>query len=93
MITITDKLYDEVAQRTRQIIDKKGFIEEVVQFDHSKESAFYSFYLCAIIYRNEFGQIKDIVPIWWEFSSVAPDKGEVLNDFSFNKIKSRIIKQ
>lgn len=93
MLTITPELYNEVAQRTREAIDKAGYIETVMQFDHSDEGVFYSLYLSAIIYRNKLGRIVDIAPIWWEFSSTTPDKGAVLNDFVFNEVKSLIIKK
>lgn len=90
MINITEKLYAEIAQKTREAIDKKGFVDISIELDHSEDSAYYRFYLCAIIYRDQYGRIDDIVPVWWEFSSITPDKGEVLNDFSFNEIKPLI---
>ncbi len=34
-------------------------------------------------------RIADLVPVWWEFHTVAPE-GEVLNDFSFNVLRDYV---
>jgi hypothetical protein len=31
--------------------------------------------------------IYDIVPVWWEFTTVAPDGSELINDFCFGEFK------
>lgn len=40
-----------------------------------------------IVYRNDEGEIADIVPVWWEMHTYSPDDGtERLNDFSFKTL-------
>ena len=53
--------------------------------------------LTAIIYRRTEilpegvrRPIDDVVPVWWEFSTVG-EGGAISNDFSFNKLKPCLI--
>ena len=35
--------------------------------------------------------ISDVVPVWWEFVTVVPGAGEVLNDFCFKRLKDTVL--
>ena len=35
--------------------------------------------------------ISDVVPVWWEFVTVVPGVGEVLNDFCFKRLKDTVL--
>lgn len=95
MIEISNDIYDAVAQRLRQQFDGSVYFNGCVEFDTEQFRA--SLKLTAIIYRTtesmpegRFLRIADIVPVWWEFSTVR-ECGPVLNDFSFAELKNYII--
>lgn len=35
--------------------------------------------------------ISDVAPVWWEFVTVVPGAGEVLNDFCFKRLKDTVL--
>ena len=35
--------------------------------------------------------ISDVVPVWWEFVTVVPGAGVVLNDFCFKRLKDTVL--
>lgn len=35
--------------------------------------------------------ISDVVPVWWEFVTVVPGAGKVLNDFCFKRLKDTVL--
>lgn len=48
----------------------------------------------AIVYRDSVQMpegarevVADMVPVWWEFTTVLPEGGQVLNDFSFGELR------
>lgn len=92
MIEITCEIYEAVADRLRAGIGRASYFNGKVEFENEE---FYStLTLTAIVYRRaeslpegEFSRIADLVPVWWEFSTVQ-ECGEVLNDFSFAELKT-----
>lgn len=59
---------------------------------------YYTLTATVIVYREDryaseghSSCVRDLVPVWWEFATVVPQAGEVLNDFSFGDLKEAVI--
>lgn len=59
---------------------------------------YYTLTATVIVYREDryasdghSSCIRDLAPVWWEFATVVPQAGEVLNDFSFRDLKEAVI--
>lgn len=95
MIEITSEIYSAVADRLRSQIGDASYFNGSVEFE--TEEFYSTLTLTSIVYRRTeslpeggFSRIADIVPVWWEFSTVQ-ECGAVLNDFSFSELKPYII--
>jgi hypothetical protein len=95
MIEITSQIYEEIACNLRATIGEVNYFNGKVEINN--EEFYATLTLSAIVYhRNEelpegnVSRIANIVPVWWEFSTVQ-ECGEVLNDFSFAELKPYVI--
>lgn len=95
MIEISDSIYRSVAQSLRENIGEGDYFNGTVEY--SDEEFHSTLTLTSIVYRRteslpegSFSRIADIVPVWWEFSTVQ-ECGQVLNDFSFAELKTHLI--
>lgn len=93
MLTINEEIYTNVAECLLSAIGNDFFFNGTIEYDSDE---LYSTLRCTlIIYREsvedcagDFTRIKDIVPVWWEFSTVQ-QCGTVDNDFSWRELKKR----
>jgi hypothetical protein len=95
MIEITSEIYEEIARNLRAEIGEGCYFNGKVEADTAEVYAVLT--LTAIVYRRTeelpegpVSRIADVVPVWWEFSTVQ-ECGEVLNNFSFADLKPYII--
>ncbi len=95
MIEITNEIYRAVAGRLKEEIGSAEYFNGTVEYE--TEELYSALTLTAIVYRrtDRFPEgarrpIADIVPVWWEFSTVQ-QFGEALNDFSFSELKQYLI--
>ncbi len=97
MIEVTCDVYREIAVRLLERIGSSEWFNGSVEYE--TDDVYTRLTLSAIVYRrSETGPegvtlrpISDVVPVWWEFSTVQ-QCGEVLNDFSFADLKPYLIK-
>lgn len=94
MFNITSEIYRMVADRLRDAVGEAEFFSGTITVAADLD---YSLRTTLLIYRQkvsdesgEWSQIRDIVPIWWEFHSVAIE-GERLNDFDFALLRRELI--
>ena len=93
MIEIDEFTYAGIAEKMIEAIGVASFYSGTIDYDHD---AFYSTLTTTIIVYRSTGSIpdgtgeaiEDIVPVWWEFSTADHERGEVLNDFSFSRLKA-----
>lgn len=95
MIEITREIYAAVAERLKTALGESRYFNGTVEFEIEEFRSVLK--ITVIVYhRTEslpegvFCRIADIVPVWWEFSTVR-ECGAVLNDFSFSELKNYII--
>ena len=95
MIEITSEIYRAVADRLKEEIGQADYFNGTAEF--STDEFYSTLTLSAVIYRRTETlpegtrrMIADVVPVWWEFSTVQ-SCGGVLNDFSFSELKQYII--
>ncbi len=95
MIEITSEIYRAIAGRLKEEVGHADYFNGTVEFE--TEEFYSALTLTAIVYRRTETipegarrPVADIVPVWWEFSTVQ-ECGEVLNDFSFSELKQYII--
>lgn len=97
MYKISPTLYREVLNHLIGQIDNKAYYSG--SFDLDFDDIRCHIILSAVIYHShdsyleqEIPTIDDIIPIWWEFHSISAngDGEEVLNDFSFNELRTYI---
>jgi hypothetical protein len=96
MLEIDDNVYAAVARAVCDAVGDSDFFNGRVECD---TGGFWSTLTATLlVYRNEEtlpegmrSVISDIVPVWWEFSTVFPGMGEVVNDFSFAEMKRFIV--
>lgn len=94
MIEINSQIYKAVASELRERIGDASFFNGTVEYETDE---FYSTLTLSAIVRRKteslpegpVGRIADIIPVWWEFSTVQ-QCGEVLNDFSFPEFKTYV---
>lgn len=94
MIEITDKTYDRIAQRLADAIGTDDYYSGTVcwecpEFYSELRSTLIVYHSTQSAPDGTFDSIRDIVPVWWTFSTTLPE-GEALNDFDFTEIKRRI---
>ena len=92
MYAISTKLYNEVAERFRSRFSGSDYASGVIEFDYG-DHVWCRLVVSAIVYRRreraddgDQWLISDAIPVWWEFHTTL-DKGEVMNDFSFNTLR------
>jgi hypothetical protein len=95
MIEITSEIYEDIARNLRAEMGEGSYFNGKVEVD--TEEFYATLTLTAIVYRRaeelpegSVSRIADVVPVWWEFSTVQ-ECGEVLNNFSFAEFKPYII--
>jgi hypothetical protein len=95
MIEITNQIYEEIARALQAAIGEENYFNGKVEVE--SEEFYGTLTLSAIVYRRTeelpegaVSRIADIVPVWWEFSTVQ-ECGEVLNDFGFAELKPYLI--
>lgn len=84
MISITQDIYKEVLCKLLNEIGQSNYISTrtvVGKFDNVE----YNFLISAVIYRDDFKNISEIIPIWWEFHTEI-DGVEKMNDFLFSEM-------
>lgn len=92
VIEITEDIYHDIAVSLLDAIGDGYYYNGKIENDCDE---FYSTLTATlIVYREKSTDadgradyIRDIVPVWWEFSTVVPQKGEALNDFCFRDLK------
>ncbi len=95
MIEITDRIYRLVAAGLREEVGDAEWFNGTLGGDLPDLE--WRLTLTAIVYRRTEilpegvrRPISDVVPVWWEFSTVG-DEGQYLNDFSFAELKTYLI--
>jgi hypothetical protein len=95
MIEITDAIYRLIAARLREEIAAADWFNGSMEF--STDGFLARLVLTAIVYRRtellpegECRPISDVVPVWWEFSTIV-ESGSVASDFSFSELKPYLI--
>ena len=95
MYQISSTLYLQVLNLLAGHIDNKGYYSGSFELDFDDIRCRMT--LSAVIYRSkdidaEYGKssIEDIIPVWWEFHTKTAngDGEEILNDFSFNELRT-----
>lgn len=84
MIKITQNIYEEVLQKLVIEIGDSNYISART-ITGSFDGVEYKFIINAVIYRDDFKNISEIVPIWWEFHTEI-DGVEKMNDFLFSEM-------
>lgn len=84
MIEITRNIYEEVLQKLVVEIGESDYIS-IRTITGSFDDVEYKFIINAVIYRDDFKNISEIVPIWWEFRTEI-DGVEKMNDFLFSEM-------
>lgn len=94
MYAISSNLYLEVATRLVELVERDNYYSDTFEFEYG--DVFCRMTLSAVIYRQSqpdegcsICAITDMIPVWWEFHTFI-DGDEVLNDFSFNKLRECI---
>lgn len=88
MIEITRNIYEEVLQKLVVEIGESDYIS-MRTITGSFDDVEYKFIINAVIYRDDFKNISEIVPIWWEFRTEI-DGIEKMNDFLFSELQKLI---
>lgn len=97
MITVEDAVYAEAASALLEAIGDGYYYNGTVEVDGD---GFYSTLTATlIVYRDKEAlpeggavyPVSDLVPVWWEFATVVPGWGEVLNDFSFLRLRDAVL--
>ena len=96
MLQITPVFYEHIALVLLDQLHGEGYFSGSFEFDFGSVSC--RMVLSAVVHYHAndpavgySGEVKDVVPVWWEFHTTTDD-GEVLNDFSFNELRN-LIKQ
>lgn len=91
MYSVSSELYEQVAAALTEAIGARSYFSGSVAA--SADNAEWRLTASTIVYRERVSlpegdadAIVDLVPVWWEFHTVAPE-GEVLNDFSFARLR------
>ena len=92
MYEISDELYLEVAERLHPLFLQGDYCSGSIDFEWN--SVVCRLLLSAFVYtesclypEGEQRFIADVVPVWWEFHT-SDESGPILNDFSFNTLRS-----
>lgn len=88
MIEITRNIYEEVLSKLIGEIGESNYLS-TRNITGSFDNVMYNFIITAVIYRDDFKNISEIVPIWWEFHTEI-DGVEKMNDFLFSELQKLI---
>lgn len=90
--SVSPELYLETAARLREAVGPANYFSGTFTFGYGATEC--RFTGSVIVYRQreslpegECERIADFVPVWWEFHT-ATNGREVLNDFSFDYLRS-----
>lgn len=93
MYSVSPELYLETASRLTEAVGPASYFSGSFAFLHGGTEC--RFTGSVIVYRQRESlpegaceRIADFVPVWWEFHTRV-DEQEVLNDFSFDELRSR----
>lgn len=92
--TVTPSLYDETAHRLSDAIGRRDYFSGSVAFDFGDTECRFTATLLLTRTPVDYPEgtvsvLTDAVPVWWEFHTTT-DAGELLNDFDFGELRSRI---
>lgn len=92
MIEIESEDYVRVAEKLADAVGGSEYFSGSVSCGHGGFDS--TLTATVLVYRREddmpegkYGTVTDIVPVWWEFSTVAPDGCELVNGFSFAELR------
>ncbi len=92
MIEIESDDYVAVAEKFAEAVGGSEYFSGSVSCSHAGFDSVLT--ATVLVYRRgdgmpegKYGMVTDIVPVWWEFSTVAPDGSELINGFSFSELK------
>lgn len=88
MIKITRNIYEEVLRKLVIEIGESNYIS-MRTITGSFGDVEYKFIINAVIYKDDFGNISDIVPVWWDFYTEI-NGTKKMNDFFFSEIRKLI---
>lgn len=88
MIEIKQNIYEDVLSKLISEIGKSNHIS-MQNITGKVDNIEYKFLINAVIYRDDFGHITDIIPIWYEFETILYGK-EVINDFDFSLLRNLV---
>lgn len=97
MIEIGDDTYGKVAASLLDALGDGYYYNGSMDVDGVD---FYSTFTATLIVYREPERlpegrtvqvVSDVVPVWWEFVTVVPGAGEVLNDFCFKRLKDTVL--
>lgn len=84
MIKITKNIYEEVLRKLVVGIGESNYISTRT-ITGSFDDVEYKFIITAVIYRDDFKNISEIIPVWWDFRTEI-DGVEKMNDFLFSEM-------
>lgn len=78
--------YSQVAECLLEAIGERDFLSATLSITFDTFDA--TLIATLIIYRTPDGDIRDVVPVWWEMHTHDSTTGEEwLNDFSFGELR------
>lgn len=78
--------YSQVASHLLEAIGERDFLSTTISVTFGTFDA--TLIATLIIYRTPEGDIRDVVPVWWEMHTHdLTDGKERLNDFSFGELR------
>lgn len=84
MIKITKNIYEEVLRKLVVEIGESNYISTRT-ITGSFDDVEYKFIITAVIYRDDFKNISEIIPVWWDFRTEI-NGTEKMNDFLFSEM-------
>lgn len=88
MINITQEFYKDLYKRLMIDIGESNYYSSKT-LSGTTDDFDYTLVISAVIYRDDFGSITEIVPVWWEFHTEI-DGVEKMNDFFFSEIQKLV---
>lgn len=94
--TLSTELYDELITRLKRAAEGKNYFAGRVEVQFPDLGSAYLLCSCFVHWRGGLKhdgrkpEVGDFVPVWWEFHTFDADGNELLNDFSFDQLRSRL---
>lgn len=95
MISITEKIYSDLAQRLIEQLHNVDFYNGTIELDYPE--LYTTFHCTLLVYQDKinldnhiYNTISEILPVWWEFET-ACEYGIEYNDFSWATLYEYII--